>query len=62
MNELLLAFLIAGAIFSGVCALWLFMACALAHWRGRQIERLLREMEGREFPPPDERHNLETSR
>lgn len=34
---------------------WTLAACLLARYRGQQIERWLREHEGREFPPKEHR-------
>lgn len=40
-----------------LATVWLLCALALARIRGWQVRRLLREMEGREFPPPKPRNH-----
>lgn len=70
MNTLILSALVAGAILSGAASLWLLSAFILSRWRGYQVARTLRRLEGREFPPREAqrrmrwrvRQSLQTSR
>lgn len=48
--------LIIGSL-SLLAAGWFLSACLLARYRGWQVRRLLREMEGREFPPVKPRNH-----
>lgn len=56
------AFLLALGAVSVLATFWLLCALALARIRGWQVRRLLREMEGREFPPVKPRNHCPSKR